>query len=200
MKSKINELIQNFERKRKKYLEELHAEYEILKGKYEYHIEKRKVIFSKKAREYNKRFKIPLRKYIIPQKIRHLLSIPFIYSMIFPTVFLDLFLFIYQNTAVRLYWIPLVKRKDYVVFDRRHLDYLNAIQKVHCLYCSYVNGIFSFAVEVAGRTEKYWCPIKSVMRNEWGHNWEKHFADYGDPEWFKEVFNSTEEFKTCFIK
>ncbi|MDF1682622.1 MAG: hypothetical protein P1U46_02605 [Patescibacteria group bacterium] len=89
---------------------------------------------------------------------------PFIYTMFIPVMFLDIFLFIYQQTAIRLYGIPLTRRRDYITYDRKHLDYLNFIQKFNCLYCSYVNGFLSYAVEVAGRTEKYWCPIKSAKK------------------------------------
>ena len=46
---------------------------------------------------------------------------PFIYFMIIPTIVLDIFLFIYQQTAIRLYKIPLVKRSDYLIFDRKQL-------------------------------------------------------------------------------
>ena len=59
--------------------------------------------------------------------------------MIVPAVILDIFLFIYQQTALRLYGIPLVRRKDYIVFDRHKLPYLNLIQKINCLYCAYFN-------------------------------------------------------------
>jgi len=107
---------------------------------------------------------------------------------------LDLFLFIYQNTAIRLYKIPIVNRSDYISFDRKELDYLNLIQKLNCLYCSYVNWLFSYAVEVWGRTEKYWCPIKSAKKMKINHDWQRYFADYGDPEWFKESFHSIDEY------
>jgi len=107
---------------------------------------------------------------------------------------LDIFLFIYQQTAMRLYGIPLVKRTDYMSLDRKQLSYLNLFQKVNCIYCSYVNGLFSYAVEVSARTEKYWCPIKSAQRKKRNHNWEQDFADYGDPEGFKKCFNSNKDF------
>jgi hypothetical protein len=119
---------------------------------------------------------------------------PFIYGMIIPALFLDACLFVYQQTALRLYKIPLVKRSDYIQFDRKHLSYLNIMQKINCLYCSYVNGLFQYAVEIAGRTEKYWCPIKAARRKAGSHNWEQYFADYGNPEEFKKVFNSNKEF------
>jgi len=192
MKSRISEILKDIKNKRI----ELSKEYEKLMKKYDFSFEKRKIIFTKKAREYQKKFRVPLRKYAVPQGYKHILSIPFIYGMIIPSVILDVCLFIYQQTALRLYGIPLVKRSDYIVYDRKHLDYLNMIQKVNCIYCSYVNGLFSYAVEIAGRTEKYWCPIKAAREIKGGHNWEEYFADFGDPKGFKKQFNSNKEFYT----
>ncbi len=188
MISKINEILKDIEQKKK----ELFKEYELLKETYSFYLEWRKVIFSKKTKEYNKKFKEWIFKYIFTAKVRHLLSAPFIYGMIFPALFLYIFLIIYQQTCFRLYGIPFVKRKNYIIYDRRYLDYLNIIQKANCLYCSRVNWLFSYAVEVAGRTEKYWCPIKASKNMKWWHSRQRYFADYGDPEWFKECFNKND--------
>lgn len=190
MISKINEILKEIEQKKI----DLIKEYELLKETYSFYIEWRKVIFSKKTKQYNKKFKEWILKYIFTAKIRHLLSAPFIYGMIIPALFLDIFLIIYQQTCFRLYGIPFVKRKDYIIYDRRYLDYLNIIQKANCLYCSRVNGLFSYAVEIAWRTEKYWCPIKASKNMKWWHSRQKHFADYGDPEWFKETFIKNDVF------
>jgi hypothetical protein len=115
--------------------------------------------------------------------------------MLIPAIFLDIWLFIYQQTAIRLYKIPLVKRSDYIVFDRWQLAYLNWIQKIDCIYCSYFNGVMQYSVEVAWRTEKYWCPIKHANKKAWEHAWEEHFADYWDPKWFKKAFWNIKEFE-----
>jgi hypothetical protein len=117
-------------------------------------------------RKRNKFYKTSLFESIFSARVREILSMPFIYMMIVPAIILDIFLFVYQQTALRFYKVPLVKRSEYIIFERKHLDYLNLIQKVNCLYCSYVNGLFSYAVEIAGRTEKYWCPIKSASRKK----------------------------------
>jgi hypothetical protein len=127
--------------------------------------------------------------------VREIISFPFIWMMLIPAFFLDLCLLIYQNTAIRLYKIPLAKRSDYIVFDRAQLAYLNWIQKINCIYCSYFNWLMQYAVEVAWRTEKYWCPIKHATKKHWTHNWEKYFADYWDPKEFKKVFTSIDEYK-----
>lgn len=192
MKSRINDLLKEIELKKN----ELIKEYEELKDKYDFSFKKWKVIFTEKAREYNKRFKDNVFKYILKAQIRHILSIPFIYMVFLPVVILDIFLFIYQQICFRLYWIPLVKRGDYITYDRRFLDYLNLIQKFNCIYCSYVNGFMIYATEVVWRTEKYWCPIKNAKKTMGEHEWQKFFADYWDAEEFKKIFNDNE----CFSK
>ena len=190
MKSKINKLLEEIKLKK----DELIKEYDILREKYDFDYIKWKIVFSQKRKEENKKFKLSSIRYVLSSQIRHIISMPFIYSMIIPALFLDIFLFIFQNTCFRLYGIPLVKRKDYISSERKHLDYLNWIQKINCLYCSYVNWIFSFAVEIGWRTEKYWCPIKHARKNNTFHNWQDHFADYWDAEGFQEAFTSNKEY------
>lgn len=190
MKSKINKILEDIKIKK----DELVKEYEKLREKYDFEFVKWKIVFSKKKKEENKKFKLWSFRYILWSQIRHIISMPFIYAMIIPTIILDIFLFVYQNICFRLYGIPLVKRSEYISSERKHLDYLNWIQKINCLYCSYVNGIFSYAVEIGWRTEKYWCPIKHAKKNNTFHNWQDHFADYWDAKWFQEVFNSNNEY------
>lgn len=190
MESKIKKIIIRIE----ELNEALKNEHRRIGEKYGFSIEKRKVIFLQKFRKKNKLFRIPAWKYAIPKKIKHLLSLPFIYSMIIPVIVLDIFLAIYQWSAFPLYGIPKVKRREYIVYDRRFLDYLNIIQKAHCLYCSYVNGLFAYAVEIGARTERYWCPIKAAGRPKAYHGWYKDFADYGDPEQWSCKFNNPEAF------
>ena len=191
MKSKINKLLEEISIKR----QELWEEYEKLKEKYGFKIEWKKVIFNTEAKKKNKVLKKSIFETIFTAEVREILSIPFIYSMVVPTLILDIFLFIYQQTAFRLYRIPIVRRRDYILYDRRTLWYLNILQKFNCIYCSYVNWIFQYAVEVWWRTEKYWCPIKNARKKLWDHNWEQEFADFWDVESFKKAFHSVEEFE-----
>lgn len=189
-KNRVTELLADIKNKK----DELYTEYEKLRKKYDFSFKNGKVEFTKKAKEFQRNYKTPLKNYAVPKNVRHFVSMPFIYGMIIPWLFLDISLFVYQQTAFRLYKIPLVSRSDYILFDRKHLRYLNLIQKINCLYCSYMNWLFSYAVEIWWRTEKYWCPIKAARNKRWGHDWEEYFADYGDPEWFKKAFNSNKEF------
>ncbi|GIL17519.1 MAG: hypothetical protein BroJett040_12700 [Oligoflexia bacterium] len=186
MKSKINELIAKIEDLQK----ELSKEYARLAEKYEYSFQKRKIIFLEQMRQYHIHVRTGLVSYVLSASIRNILSAPFIYAMIIPAVVLDLFLWMYQAFAFPLYQIPKVKRSDYIVFDRRFLSYLNIIEKVNCMYCTYVNGLFAYAVEIGGRTERYWCPIKAARKPNYDpHQYYQHFADYGDAETFKKISN-----------
>ena len=173
----------------------LQHEQERLAEKYGFSIRQKRIEFLQKFRERNRTFRIPTWKYAIPVNIRHVLSIPFIYVMIVPTIILDLFLTMFNWIALPLYHIPVVKRGDYIVYDRQFLDYLNHIQKINCLYCTYVNGVFAYAVEIGGRTERYWCPIKAAHKRPAGNKWYADYADYGNPEQWLEKFNNLDAFE-----
>jgi hypothetical protein len=54
---------------------------------------------------------------------------PIIYVMIAPIVLLDLSITVYQAICFRAYGSARVKRSAYIVIDRQHLAYLNAIEK-----------------------------------------------------------------------
>lgn len=126
--------------------------------------------------------------------------------MIIPAIFLDICITVYQLIAFSLYRIPKVKRSEYIIYERRFLDYLNFQHKLQCLYCSYVNGLFAYAVEIGARTERYWCPIKAAHKPRFSHGWYHDFADYGNPEEWNMKFRDEEKAFTdaygekCFIK
>ena len=119
---------------------------------------------------------------------RHLYSIPFIYSMIIPIVILDVFLELFHRCAFPLYGLDYIRRSRYVVIDRHKLSYLRFVEKIHCMYCGYVNGLLAYAVAIAGETERYWCGIqhqknKGVVQSPHskkflGYNDEKSFRNY----------------------
>jgi hypothetical protein len=100
-------------------------------------------------------------------------------------VLLDLLVCLYQAVCFPIYGIPPVRRRDYLVFDRAHLAYLNAIEKINCAYCSYGNGLIAFVREVVARTEEYWCPIKHARRILDAHPRYRGFADFGDAESYR---------------
>jgi len=77
-----------------------------------------------------------------------------------PFLLLDLAVTTYQAICFPVYRISKLQRADYLVFDRGRLQYLNAIEKLGCVYCSYANGLLAYVVEIAARTEQHFCPIK----------------------------------------
>lgn len=195
MRSTIKELLEKIE----KLNSELRWEYDRLADKYGFELRKRKVIFLEEFRKRNRWFKLPTWKYVLPADVRHILSIPFIYGVFPFALVFDISISIYQWICFPLYRIPCVKRKDYFIYERRFLDYLNVIQKINCLYCSYFNWLAGYAVEIGARTERYWCPIKAAHRPKFSHGWYKDFADYGSPEeWNEKMDNRGEVFLDAY--
>jgi len=123
-----------------------------------------------------------LLKYVLDSNPLKLLTLPFIYGIAPPLMLLDASVSLYQFVCFPVYGIPKVNRKDYLVFDQANLAYLNLIEKVHCVYCSYGNGILAYAREIAARTEQYWCPIKHAKRIIGAHSRYNRFVDFGDAE------------------
>lgn len=129
-----------------------------------YRIERGRVVFEQDVRAAHRKARVRLLAFLKRTRLLVVLTAPFIYAVIVPFVLLDLFVSVYQAICFPVYGIQKVRRRDHIVFDRHYLAYLNTLQKLNCLYCAYGNGVISFAREVAGRTEKYWCPIKHASR------------------------------------
>ncbi|MBZ5557980.1 MAG: hypothetical protein LAO77_11965 [Acidobacteriia bacterium] len=110
----------------------------------------------------------------------HFLLIPVIYSLLVPLVLLDAWMTLYQWCCFPAYGIPRLRRGAYFVMDRHKLAYLNAIEKVHCTYCSYATGLVTYARDIAAQTEQYWCPIKHGRAIPPPHALYHAFVDYGD--------------------
>lgn len=145
----------------------------------------RRAVFQQEALRWQKQFKKPLWLYVFKASFLTIITAPITYSLILPFILLDLMVSLYQLICFPVYKIPKVKRRDYIVFDRRHLAYLNLIEKMNCAYCSYGNGVSAYVSEVAARTEAYWCPIKHAGKMPTYHSWYGDFSDYGDAENFE---------------
>lgn len=145
-------------------------------------LEHGRVAFEKELLRRHRELKTALSTYIWNAPILVILTAPAIYALIVPLVLLDIFVTVYQAICFPVYGIPKVKRADYFVFDRHHLAYLNAIEKLNCAYCSYANCLIAWVREIAARTEQYWCPIKHARRVAGSHPRYITFDDYGDAE------------------
>lgn len=140
-----------------------------------------RVEFSPATCEAHRAQKMSLWRWLAGVPLKSLLALPFIYGMAVALVLLDLSITVYQSVCFPLYGIGKVRRHDYIVLDRHHLHYLNAIEKVHCAYCSYATGLLAYAREIAARTEQYFCPIKHSRHVPGTHARYARFLDYGDP-------------------
>jgi len=148
----------------------------------------------KARREKMKQWKISSFKSFFPINLRYLFSMPFIYGMIIPGIIFHICLEIYHRVSFRFYGIPRVRSRDYFVYDRHLLPYLNWFEKINCFYCSYFNNLLRFATEIAGRTERYWCPIKYARRVTKTHSQYNKFVDYLDAPHFREKWEELRDF------
>jgi hypothetical protein len=115
-------------------------------------------------RREHKKLKERLPSYVLHARPLVLLVVPVTYLGVVPFLLLDVFLTLYQAICFPIFGIPRAKRGDYLVFDRGRLAYLNLVEKLNCVYCSYANGPCACATEIAARTEQHWCPIKHAQR------------------------------------
>jgi hypothetical protein len=117
-----------------------------------------------------------------------IIGAPFIYVLIVPIMFLDLFFEIYHQVCFRLYSMQMVNRGKYIKIDRHKLKYLNWFEKMNCIYCGYVNGVLQYTGQIAAETEKYWCGIKHKKDNKFKQPFHhKEFIEYGDEKTYKKL-------------
>ena len=136
----------------------------------------------------------------IPINWRYLISSPFIYAMIIPSIIWHVSIEIYHQICFRLYGIPLVNFREYFIFDRQLLSWLNTWEKINCIYCSYVNNLIRYSSEIGGRTERYWCPIKYYRRIKNTHSQYFKFVKTSDPRKLRHIWEELRDFSDLKIK
>ena len=152
-----------------------------------YRIEGTKVRFEESIKKAQGELRIGFFRFFSQSQFRNFITSPIIYSIILPVIILDLWVTIYQSMCFPLYRIPKVRRSRYIIVDRHNLTYLHSIEKINCIYCGYVGGVFTYVREIAARTEQYWCPIKHARKILDPHRRYAHFADFGRAENYAEV-------------
>ena len=153
--------------------------------------------FKNSVKAQHLKLKKNLFRWLVTDRPQNLITGPLIYGMIVPLVLLDICVSFYQWACFPIYGITKVRRADYLVFDRRHLAYLNIIEKFHCAYCEYGNGLMSYMTEILARTEQYFCPIKHARKILGKHSRYKDFLEYGDATAYGEKL---EEFRLALGK
>ncbi|MEO8677857.1 MAG: hypothetical protein ABI665_02345 [Vicinamibacterales bacterium] len=146
---------------------------------------RRESLFDPAIRRAHRQFRQRLLTFFAEASLGNILTAPLIYALLLPFALLDLWVSVYQFVAFPVYSIERVRRKPYFAFDRERLAYLNGIEKVNCLFCSYANGVIAYVREVAARTEQYWCPIKHARRLRATHSHYPNFTEFGDAAGYK---------------
>ena len=162
--------------------DELEAEIARRSAAFRYRLENNKVVFEREALLAHRRARVRLLEFLKATRPLVVLTAPVIYALIVPFALLDLFVWVYQAVCFPVYGIPKVPRRAHIRIDRHKLAYLNALQKLNCVYCGYCNGVIAHVREVAGRTEAYWCPIKHAGGVKDPHPHYADFVDFGDAE------------------
>jgi hypothetical protein len=145
-----------------------------------FQIKGKRVEFEESIRQAHRRLKTGFFRWLVAYRPQNLITGPIIYGMFVPMAILDLLISFYQAACFPIYGIAKVTRADYFVYDRRHLEYLNFIEKFHCTYCAYGNGLMAYATEILARTEEYFCPIKHARKILGTHAHYSRFLEYGD--------------------
>jgi hypothetical protein len=145
-----------------------------------FQIKGKRVEFEHTVKAAHRKLKKNIFRWLVTNRPQNLITGPIIYGMVVPMLLLDLLVTLYQWTCFPIYGITKVQRSDYIVFDRHHLGYLNFIEKFHCTYCEYGNGLMGYMVEILARTEEYFCPIKHAHKVLRTHVRYRRFLEYGD--------------------
>lgn len=171
--------------------DELEEEFSHRRAAFRYDLENGRVIFEAEVRRHHRDMRVRLVTFLRRTRPMTVITAPVIYSLIVPFVLLDLCVTLYQRVCFPVYGIDRVRRADFIRIDRHHLAYLNALQKLNCVYCGYCNGLIGYIQEIAGRTEAYWCPIKHAARVGAQHAYYAQFVDYGDADGFESGLTAT---------
>jgi len=182
MTDKIRTLMEELEEKKRQLREEIEKEEQKIK----FEFKNGAVVFEEAILAKQKAQMKALNEWFKETPFIQFLTAPVIYGMVIPAVILDVSLYFYKIVVGKVFKIAFAQRKDYIVFDRQHLGYLNAIEKFNCVYCSYFNGLMNYAVAIAGRTELYFCPIKHAKKIAYEHPFYHKFLPYADGESYQE--------------
>jgi hypothetical protein len=162
-----------------------------------FQINGKRVEFEHSIKDAHRKLKKNVFRWLVTNRPQNLITGPIIYGMALPLMLLDLLVTLYQWTCFPIYGITKVRRSNYMVFDRHHLGYLNFIEKFHCTYCEYGNGLMGYMAEILARTEEYFCPIKHAHKILGTHVRYNRFLAYGDAADYEKKL---EEFRVALGK
>ncbi len=150
-----------------------------------YHLAKGRAVFDAGVANAHRRLRTSALRYVLQAPLLHIATAPVIYAMVIPLALLDLTMSLYQAICFRAWGISRVPRRQYIVIDRHRLGYLNAVEKLNCVYCGYGNGVLAYSREITARTEQFWCPIRHATQIRGPHARYADFVDYGDADGYR---------------
>jgi hypothetical protein len=176
MKDRINEILAQMAALEDELRSVVHAQ----ESRMFFQIKGKRITFEHTVKTAHRKLKNNFFRWLVTNRPQNLITGPIIYSMVLPLMLLDLCVSFYQWSCFPIYGITKVRRSDYIVFDRHHLEFLDFIEKFHCTYCEYGNGLMGYMSEILARTEEYFCPIKHARKVLGTHARYPRFLDYGD--------------------
>jgi hypothetical protein len=177
--------------------DDLHSALHDQESRVFFQIKGKRVEFEQSIKQAHRRLKRGFFRWVVTNRPQNLITGPIIYGMIIPLVIVDLFISFYQASCFPIYGIAKVRRANYIVLDRQHLEYLNWIEKFHCTYCAYGAGMVAYIGEIVSRTEQYFCPIKHARKILGTHSRYARFLDYGEAADYEAKL---EEFRVALAK
>lgn len=93
-----------------------------------YQLDGKRIKFEGMTRSANRETKRNIFRRIVTTRPQNHLTGPIIYSPLIPLALLDLCVTLYQLICFPVKRIAKVRRIDYFVYDRRHLEYLNIVE------------------------------------------------------------------------
>jgi len=178
MNGRLDALLGQIQNLEKELILEAHKK----KVEFCYEIHGKKVQFTEAANARHKGLRLGFHRYLLSSRFLVLLTSPGIWLCNIAILLADLIGSMYQAICFPICGKPKVHRREYLVFDRHRLSYLNFAEKLNCDYCAYVNGIFAYFTEIAARTAQHCCPIKHAGCVKCAHSRYKNFFDFGDAE------------------
>jgi len=168
---------------------ELERCFEERREMFHYEVNKRRAVFEAAVAARHREIRVGIIRFLRGSPVLSIATAPFVYGLIVPLALIDLCVCLFQLVCFPVWGVARVPRREFFVMDHYDLPYLNAIEKLNCIYCAYANGLVSFIQEVAARTQTFWCPIKHARRIRKPHHRYRHFLDYGDAEGFRDTLD-----------
>lgn len=108
-----------------------------------------------------------------------ILGIVYIYAEVVFIVLVHLVCWLHHVVVFTIFRIPKPRLRDFMIFDRGRLTKLTWMQRIGCVYCSYVNGVAAWVKATANATEIYACAIKHAITKR-GMEHQERYYEYQD--------------------